>query len=92
MVWIMVCQKCGSEHILTIYAHSRDCNDISIDGLEHKGYLPYIDDICGGDDVDIKICMSCGQVQGTFPKVDNALSAVREVMGLEEDDDYDSEF
>ena len=40
--------------------------------IKIDGYLPYISDICGGDDVDIKICMECGQTQGTFPKVTEA--------------------
>ena len=46
--------------------------------IKIDGYLPYISDICGGDDVDIKICMECGQTQGTFPKVTEAEEVMRE--------------
>lgn len=52
---------------MNVFAHCRDCCSIELDGKECLGYVPYILGIGGGDDVQIKLCMNCGTVQGTWP-------------------------
>mgnify|MGYP003406024150 FL=1 len=63
----MNCQKCKSERIMCVFAHCQDCCVIELDNREHQGYVPYDLGIGGGDDVQIKLCMNCGTVQGTWP-------------------------
>lgn len=52
---------------MNVLAHCRDCCVIELDAKEHQGYVPYDLGIGGGDDVQIKLCMNCGTVQGTWP-------------------------
>ena len=73
------CQSCGSDRTFTIYAHSKDLNDWEYKGKKGQGYLPYVGDLFGGDDVHMTVCLECGQVQGTFPVEDPE---------DDEDDDY----
>lgn len=62
------CQKCESDRIFQFCAKSSDLNTFNYKYGESKdGYLPYIDKICGGDYVRMKVCLECGQVQGKFP-------------------------
>jgi hypothetical protein len=44
-----------------------DCFGCSIGDSEHDGYVPEDIGLGGGDYIDIKICLNCGQVQGKFP-------------------------
>ncbi len=48
---------------------SSDCNCIYFEelGLEINGYVPYDLNIGGGDYIEFKYCLDCGQIQGTFP-------------------------
>jgi hypothetical protein len=41
-------------------------------GKEYDGYVPNVDDDLdkGGDYLQPKICLECGQTQGKFPKPD----------------------
>ena len=72
------CQECGSNRIFTLSAKSSDLNFWNYHGHEHDGYLPYINNVCGGDYTDIIVCLECGQLQGKWP-----------VEGPQrEDDDY----
>lgn len=61
------CQRCQSDRVLGLLSHSRDLNCLEFKGQEHQGYLPPVNNICAGDDVEIDICLECGQIQGTFP-------------------------
>ena len=49
---------------------------------EHDGYLPELPNVGGGDDVEIEICLECGQVQGEWPVGDSVLTT---------DEEYDDE-
>ena len=60
-------KNCESKRIVDIYAKSSDLNIVSFNGRESDGYLPYIKNIGGGDDVTTSICLECGKVQGSFP-------------------------
>ena len=64
------CDKCGSNRIAEIFAHSRDCSSFVCPADElyaENTYFPEVPGICGGDDLDINLCLECGKVQGTFP-------------------------
>lgn len=64
----MKCQRCESKRILSVFAHCIDSFSASLDGRRYDGYVPSKLGIGeGGDDVEIKVCMGCGQLQGTWP-------------------------
>ena len=70
----MTCQRCESDRLLRVDGHSEDrASAYFKDQSREADYLPYIDDICGGDDFSITVCLECGQMQGTFPKEDPEL-------------------
>ena len=65
------CDRCSSNRVALITCHGRDCSGFYLDSdglISEDTYLPEIDDICGGDDVHVEICMECGKTQGDFPK------------------------
>ena len=70
----MTC-KCGSNRILGISAQSKDMNVFTVRHLklEHEGYVPFIDSIGGGDDIEIDVCCDCGQMQDFKPISDQTL-------------------
>jgi len=41
--------------------------DMSIDTVKYSGYVPYGLGIGGGDYMNIRVCLDCGQLQGAFP-------------------------
>lgn len=63
----MICDCCGSNRVFSISAKSSDLNFVQYNGVEHDGYAPLVDNICGGDYVDVAICLDCGKTQGNFP-------------------------
>lgn len=63
----MKCKRCSSERILFVQAHCRDLCFMRIGEKEHDGYVLGGFGIGAGDDVEIDICLDCGQVQGKFP-------------------------
>lgn len=65
----MLCQRCGSQNVLMINSKSSDLNHLELGDVNHEGYMPYLDNIGGGDYVNPTICLNCGQVQGNFPIV-----------------------
>lgn len=72
----MKCKTCGSDRVMELYAHARDCFSISYKGMEYDGYMPYVRGIGHGDDISIDICLECGQIQGMFPKDDPDLGDI----------------
>ena len=79
--------SCTHDRTIKINAHSSDLNFVSIPhlNLEKEGYLPYIEGVCGGDDVDMEICLDCGTVVG-FHKMTDA-----EVKSAMKGDDFDED-
>lgn len=66
-----VCQRCQSQRVASIVGKCSDCfsADIPADGIDsYQGYALRIEDICGGDYIELEVCLDCGQVQGKFPK------------------------
>ena len=64
----MSCQRCRSERILKVSGKCSDmCCTKFYTGEEKNGYVPSDLNIGGGDYIEVRICMECGQVQGEFP-------------------------
>jgi hypothetical protein len=63
----MKCQRCNSERVAQISAKCDDMFYQTIKGKEMNGYVPLDMGIGGGDYLEFKYCLDCGQIQGTFP-------------------------
>ena len=61
----MKCQRCGSERIVEITAKCPDGFDIRIG--QHDTKSEAITNLCGTEYVEPKVCLECGQCQGTWP-------------------------
>ena len=67
------CQKCNTERVVWFVARCKDQFFASInkDGwVEYEGYVPegvFQGNNNDSDYVGLKICLNCGQVQGSFP-------------------------
>ena len=84
----MVCQHCESKRVLEVQAKCSDlffC-ELPYVGAEHEGYVPSDLHIGGGDYIDFKMCLDCGQVQGNFPL------SVTELEGGTENDNGVNQF
>lgn len=70
------CQRCHSERVVSIQSHASDLHFVAAPhaNYEKDGYLPYIENLGGGDDFSASICLQCGQVQGEWPVDDSAFS------------------
>lgn len=77
------CQQCESERVIFVQGHGKDLNYISAPYLkyEHDGYLPDIPNVGGGDDIEVNVCLECGQVQGKWPVSDAC------IFGFKDDSD-----
>lgn len=58
--------ECKHTRIMKLFAKSNDLNSVQIPhlNLDHSGYNPYVDNVCGGDDVSITLCLDCGKLVG----------------------------
>lgn len=64
----MTCHRCNSERILHAQGKCSDLCFASIgNGKFHDGYVPEGLNIGGGDEMEIDLCLDCGQAQGKFP-------------------------
>lgn len=65
----MNCQRCKSDRVLSVNSHASDMHSLTIKNNEHNGYIPsdFRSIIGCGDDCKFKVCLDCGQHQGTFP-------------------------
>jgi len=65
----MNCQRCKSDRVLSVNSHASDMHSLTIKNNEHIGYIPsdFRSIIGCGDDCEFKVCLDCGQHQGTFP-------------------------
>jgi len=71
----MTCTHCESDRLFKINSHHTDRFTFSYKGESSKfpDYAPRVDNICGGDDVNVCICLNCGTVQGEFPVNDDSI-------------------
>ena len=80
--------SCGSYRIASIFAKCSDRFHVKIktikSSVEHDGYVPRDLGIGGGDDVSIRYCLDCGQIQGDFPLPFSKLESSED----EGDDDF----
>lgn len=72
------CERCGSDRVAYIGGHQSDLGDFHYKDITHEGYLPYLDGLCGGDDINIHVCLECGQVKGNFPIAEVEIERWRE--------------
>ena len=63
----MSCRRCGKDRLASISAKCSDCFSMVAKGKEFQGYVPDNIGIGGGDYVEMKYCLECGQIQGKFP-------------------------
>ena len=61
------CQRCNSDRVASIGAKCSDCCGYDFGDKSSDGYVPYEVGIGGGDYVEFKYCLECGQIQGKFP-------------------------
>jgi hypothetical protein len=83
----MVCSRCKSSRVLYITIKATDAGgSFDIDGKEEniEGYIPNDLGIGGGDYVEFKYCLDCGQMQGKFPLKEIELEVAKEET-IEED-------
>ena len=63
----MSCQRCKSERIAEVSAKCSDMCSVDLGDSRMNGYVPEDMGIGGGDYIDFKWCLECGQLQGKFP-------------------------
>lgn len=81
--------KCGSTRTMSIFAKHSDLAGLNIPHLniEHHGYMPYLENGLGGDDLTLEICMDCGQIQDWEPITDEMVLKCEEFEGHMSDGD-----
>ena len=72
------CQRCQSARMAYILARCSDMCSVDLAGKHSHGYVPRDLGIGGGDDVQLKYCLDCGQLQGRFPLPPTNIEAGRE--------------
>lgn len=66
----MKCSTCDGRRIIDMSAKCSDMFSMSCitEGVDdYCGYVPYEMGIGGGDYVEFKYCLDCGQIQGSWP-------------------------
>ena len=85
----MTCQKCGTPRILSCQGKCSDMFDATYhgsSGKEYQGYVAQLDILGGGGDyLEFKVCLDCGQMQGKFPVTDAELREANLIEQEEED-------
>jgi len=84
----MTCQKCNSTRVAYLSAKCSDCCGVELKEKFQDGYMPPdfgVGD--GGDYVEIKWCLDCGQMQGEWPLPQTEMEAQveNEDVGNEEE-------
>ena len=67
---MQTCQRCNSDRLLSGGGKSSDMNHFNYKDVDRGGYVPYIENVGGGDDIYIEVCLECGQLQGAWPQPD----------------------
>jgi hypothetical protein len=63
----MTCMRCQSERVADAGGKCSDMSHFSVGEIDYNGYVPYDVGIGGGDYIEIRYCLDCGQMQGNFP-------------------------
>jgi hypothetical protein len=61
------CQRCQSHRVANAGGKCSDMGYFQMGSIDHDGYLPSDVGIGGGDYVEIRYCLDCGQMQGSWP-------------------------
>jgi hypothetical protein len=64
---MLKCQRCGSNRVADMTAKCSDMCGLSIGEYDNDGYVPGDMGVGGGDYVEMKWCLECGQLQGNWP-------------------------
>lgn len=79
----MKCDACGSARLFEVGGKSSDCNNWTYNGRSGRGYLPQVENICGGDYYEFTACLECGKIQGKFPVVSEELERDPEAEAMQ---------
>lgn len=71
----MTCKRCGSGRIIHAQGKCSDMCFVTIGDSEHDGYVPEGLNIGCGDNIEIDMCLDCGQSLGDFPVPKHKLEA-----------------
>ena len=64
----MKCQRCGSERVAEVSAKCKDMFRWKSGKARYEGYVHTPgNEIGGGDYIEFKYCLECGQIQYVFP-------------------------
>lgn len=63
----MICQNCGKDRVLSVSGNTSDMCHSKIQNKKRDGYVPCGANIGGGDYLEFKVCLDCGQMQGKWP-------------------------
>lgn len=65
------CQRCNGTRVVEVLGKVQDMCHISYEGLRHDGYVPPGFPFSGEyrDYLEFSLCMECGQMQGSFPRL-----------------------
>lgn len=64
------CDCCRSDRVIGFRAITGDLLESAYKGTHRQSFPPWIDGFSGGDDLQFKLCLNCGKVQGEFPKAE----------------------
>lgn len=77
----MNCQQCKSTRIASVNAKSDDRCNFNVGRRRQSDYVPRKAGLGeGGDYLQMKYCLDCGQIQGTFP---------RPILDIEQEEESD---
>ena len=68
------CLRCGSKRILGVGGKCSDLCDLWYGEQTMDGYVPEGLNIGGGDYIEFRLCLECGQVQDQFPVPEDAVT------------------
>ena len=73
-------KNCNHERTLHVGAKASDMQNFSVPhlDLEHDGYAPQIPGLCGGDYIELTVCLDCGHLVGFEPMSDEEISGTFE--------------
>jgi hypothetical protein len=77
---------CKHERVIIMSAKADDRQGYAVPHLaiDKQGYAPFIDGLCGGDYVELTVCLDCGTVVNFKPMDDGAVYEAFEIEPDEE--------
>jgi hypothetical protein len=61
------CDACKSTRVFSISCKASDRHGWSFEDRSGDGYAPAVTNVCGGDYMELAVCLTCGKTQGKFP-------------------------